>query len=251
LDPGTRPAHTAEQQFQVLVENALMTEHGEQREVFLGRVRAALGHTQTIVPDEPPAVDEALVRLATHDDDLITMFCDRAASVGMHVDRITADELVDQIVAKLVELDAKWIVVGFDSLDQADALNNAIEAADIQIVNWLAGGATMDVQFDTDVGVTDVHAALAETGSLICNVDAKHSRGLSLIPPVHIAIVGARQILPDMLDYFATQHDATGIALPSSQAIISGPSKTADIEGQLVTGVHGPGKVFVYVVEDV
>ena len=109
----------------------------------------------------------------------------------------------------------------------------------------------MDVQFDTDVGVTDVHAALAETGSLICNVDAKHSRGLSLVPPVHIAIVGARQILPDMLDYFATQHDVTGIALPSSQAIITGPSKTADIEGQLVTGVHGPGKVFVYVVEDV
>lgn len=228
-----------------------MTEYGEQREVFLGRVRAALGHTQTSVPDEPPAVDEALVRLATHDDDLIAMFCDRAASVGMHVDRTTADELVDQIVAKLVELDAKWIVVGFDSLDQADALNSAIEAADIQIVNWLAGGATMDVQFDTDVGVTDVHAALAETGSLICNVDAKHSRGLSLVPPVHIAIVGARQILPDMLDYFATQHDATGIALPSSQAIISGPSKTADIEGQLVTGVHGPGKVFIYVVEDI
>ena len=99
-------------------------------------------------------------------------------------------------------------------------------------------------------GVTDVHAALAETGTLICSTDGSHSRGASLIPPVHIAIVRERDIVPDMLDYWARLGGVPGGELPSSQSFITGPSKTADIEGVLVTGVHGPGEVHIVLVSE-
>jgi L-lactate dehydrogenase complex protein LldG len=104
-------------------------------------------------------------------------------------------------------------------------------------------------QFTLDAGITDVHAAVAETGTLICCSGPGHSRGLSLIPPIHIAIVRAADILPDMLDYFASRRGQKSPQLPSSQAFITGPSKTADIEGELIVGVHGPGRVYVVVVE--
>src|SRR5690606_18699946 len=97
---------------------------------------------------------------------------------------------------------------------------------------------------------TDVHAAIAETGSLVCCSDGGHSRGLSLIPPVHIAIVRKSDILPDMFDFWPRYAQSQPDELPSSIAFITGPSKTADIEGVLITGVHGPGRVFVLVVED-
>lgn len=94
--------------------------------------------------------------------------------------------------------------------------------------------------------MSDVTACLAETGTLVVATDADHARSVSLIPPVHIAIVPASRILPDMLDYW----QKVGRDIPSNQVFITGPSKTADIEGVLVTGVHGPRVVEILIVKD-
>ena len=67
-----------------------------------------------------------------------------------------------------------------------------------------------------------------------------------MIPPVHIAVVAQAQIVPDLCDFF----DGLGGSLPANINVITGPSKTADIEGILITGVHGPGDVHVVVVSD-
>ena len=72
-------------------------------------------------------------------------------------------------------------------------------------------------------------------------------RSLSLLPPVHVAVAERRQILPDLFDLFA----ALGTdELPANVSIITGPSKTGDIELRLVTGVHGPGEVHVLLIGD-
>ena len=67
------------------------------------------------------------------------------------------------------------------------------------------------------------------------------------MPPVHIAIVRAAQIVPDMLDLWPPGVPAP--SMPASLVLVTGPSKTADIEGILITGVHGPREVRVIVVE--
>ena len=72
------------------------------------------------------------------------------------------------------------------------------------------------------------------------------ARGASLIPPVHIALLDRTQIVGDLFDYF-DRLASTG--LPANINLITGPSKTADIEGILITGVHGPGVVHVLLLE--
>jgi L-lactate dehydrogenase complex protein LldG len=71
-----------------------------------------------------------------------------------------------------------------------------------------------------------------------------------LLPPVHIAIAWRSQILPDLFDLFPSgAAGAQEADLPSCWSLITGPSKTGDIELRLVTGVHGPGEVYVVLIE--
>ena len=99
--------------------------------------------------------------------------------------------------------------------------------------------------------ITDVHGAIAESGTIVCASDAGHSRGLSLVPPVHIALVRQSDILPDLIDFLRKWKGTPGSGMPSSLTLITGPSKTADIEGELIVGVHGPGQVHIVVMEGV
>jgi L-lactate dehydrogenase complex protein LldG len=100
---------------------------------------------------------------------------------------------------------------------------------------------TLDELYDDyDCAVTDVTYAVAETASLVIRPTERHGRALSLVPMHHVAVVRAHQILPDLVDLFEMlQVDGAG----SNIIMISGPSKTADIEMNVVTGVHGPNVV--------
>lgn len=223
---------------------------GESRESFMARVRVALKHDKTQRPTEQaPVADQAISRLARMDDDLVAMFTERAAVVGMKVYPATSSDLMRQIVGKLKELQSKKLVIGAGSLPQALGLKDTLRRNGFEIIDW-AASPNLDVQFDSDAGITDVHAALAETGTLVCCSDQGHSRGLSLVPPIHIAIVRKSDILPDMFDYWARQSGIPGAQLPSSIVFITGPSKTADIEGELIKGVHGPKEVHIFLVGD-
>jgi L-lactate dehydrogenase complex protein LldG len=106
---------------------------------------------------------------------------------------------------------------------------------------------TLDATYDLDAGITELYAAIAETGSLVIRPEARCGRALSLIPPIHIAIVRPQNILPDLFDFFGKL--SAEPRLPNT-TLITGPSKTADIEGALVVGVHGPSYVQVYLVQD-
>lgn len=219
------------------------------REQFIGEVRKALGRSGPLsqVP-QAPAVDDALIRLASKGDDLVTMFAERAEAVGMKVHRMSQADLLGRFADVLVERGIKRITLA-DSTPYLDELTAACQRGGIELAEW-RGDRTMANHYDADAGVSGVHAALAETGSMICCSDARTGRGHSLTPEHHVAIVRRGDILPDMLDYMARQSGKSPMQLPSAQAIITGPSKTADIEGILITGVHGPATVDILLVGD-
>ena len=223
---------------------------GEDRDTFMQRVRDALGRAQTEAPAEPaPEVDEAVVRLASSDDDLITMFADRAEVVGMHVHRVRQSDAAAKVCELLREAQAHCVGIAAGATGEQIGLEPSVREAGLEIADWRSGPG-MSGQYELDAGITDVHAALAETGTLIVCSGPRHARGLSLAPPTHIALVRSTDILPDMIDYWRRLQGIPHTELPSSQALITGPSKTADIEGELITGVHGPGRVEIVVINE-
>lgn len=105
-----------------------------------------------------------------------------------------------------------------------------------------------ELMFAADLGITSVDWAVAETGSLaLCAVPAQ-GRLASLLPPIYLAVVEPAQIVPDLFDLFRILENQKH-ELPSNLALVTGPSKTGDIELKLTTGVHGPGNVTLLVVE--
>jgi L-lactate dehydrogenase complex protein LldG len=82
---------------------------------------------------------------------------------------------------------------------------------------------------------------LADTGSVVLAASPEEPRARSLLPSVHVSVLREDRVLPGLPELF----EAVGANLPSSLAIVTGPSRSADIEQMLTIGVHGPGEVHV------
>ena len=92
-------------------------------------------------------------------------------------------------------------------------------------------------------GVSRAAYALADTGSVVLLASPEEPRAASLLPEVHVTLVSEDVILSGLDELFS----AVGDDLPSSLAIVTGPSRSADIEQLLTVGVHGPGEVHVVI----
>ena len=100
----------------------------------------------------------------------------------------------------------------------------------------------------TPASLTAAHAAIAETGTLILWPDADEPRLMSLVPPVHIVLLDANRIYNTFFE--ATRTEAWKDGLPTNALLISGPSKTADIQVTLAYGAHGPKELIVLLLGD-
>ena len=98
-----------------------------------------------------------------------------------------------------------------------------------------------------DAGLSGVEAALAETGSLVVHSGVGKSRLATLLPPVHIALVPVSCLEPDIFTWTASRNKKA--PMPSNLNLISGPSKSADIEFTLTLGVHGPKRLVAVLYE--
>jgi len=123
-----------------------------------------------------------------------------------------------------------------------------IHRHDYASLSMLAAPLQRREQLACDVGITGVDQAIAETGTLVMWHGARRERIASLLPPMHIAIVHRSQIVADLFDAVGLLLENGADNMPSNVTLITGPSKTGDIELQLTTGVHGPGKWRVVIV---
>jgi L-lactate utilization protein LutC len=101
--------------------------------------------------------------------------------------------------------------------------------------------------FDYDVGISRAQAVIAETGTLLLESRSERHRLVSLVPPVHIAIVDAADICLTLGEALADVRRSE--ELSPTITLITGPSRTADIELTLAIGVHGPQELYVIVNE--
>jgi L-lactate dehydrogenase complex protein LldG len=212
---------------------------------ILSKVRRALGRSEPLAaPPVPPAIDEPITRLVHSEIGMPELFKKTAAANKIEVEPLRVEDLAERLIASLRELGCKRIAFPVSPLLDRLNLIQALLDAGLDARRW--DKLTLDELYDFDCGVTDVYAAVAETGSLVVRASAGHGKGLSLIPPVHIAVVEPKNFVPDLVDLF-DKIAAEGVG--SGITIISGPSKTSDIEMTLVTGVHGPCRVKVFLLE--
>jgi L-lactate dehydrogenase complex protein LldG len=125
------------------------------------------------------------------------------------------------------------------------ALPAAVQARDYvqPIEQWKAE------LFDTiDAGFTVARSGLAATGTLVVAPDANAPRTVSLVPPLHVALIHARTLHADLHAAVAAERWRDG--MPTNLVMISGPSKTSDIQQTTAYGAHGPRALWVVVVTD-
>ncbi|MBZ0335600.1 lactate utilization protein C [Marinobacter sp. AL4B] len=102
--------------------------------------------------------------------------------------------------------------------------------------------------WQVDASITGTAGAIAATGSLVLWPDRHEPRLMSLLPPLHIALLKASEIEDNLYGMMEKQSWSAG--LPTNLLLISGPSKTADIEQVLAYGAHGPKELVVLILED-
>lgn len=102
---------------------------------------------------------------------------------------------------------------------------------------------------DADAGFTVCDALVAQTGSVLLTARSAGGRALSVLPPHHVVIATADQLVPDLPTAYDVLRKRYGDHWPSFTTLITGPSRTGDIERILVLGAHGPKKLTVVMME--
>lgn len=106
---------------------------------------------------------------------------------------------------------------------------------------------------DSYIGITSADFCMADTATLVMRTRIGEARSVSLLPSIHIAVIKENQIIADMKELFALiKYDPkTGPeGMTNCMTFVSGPSKTADIEAQMVFGAHGPRALYLYILSD-
>ena len=101
--------------------------------------------------------------------------------------------------------------------------------------------------FGIDAAITSTAGAVADTGAIVLWPDSKEPRLMSLVPPLHIALLRSDLIYNSFADIIEAEDWAD--RMPTNALLISGPSKTADIEMTLAFGVHGPRELVVLIID--
>jgi L-lactate utilization protein LutC len=179
--------------------------------------------------------------------DAVARFRDELAAAG-GFPHVVADgaAAAARVLSLVHEKGARRVLLGRGAFLDSLGLAARLRELGVEVVSpgGLTPATSRDPFFAADVGVTGVDHLVAETGSVILFANPTGPRSPSLLPPVHVAVAHAGQLLPDLFDLFGP-----GVAQPppSCVSIVTGPSKTGDIELKLVTGVHGPGELHVVV----
>jgi len=192
----------------------------------------------------PPSSPPAPLSVPERGDVLrVRTFTERLAAVGAQCTVVSGEAEAGGALAGILSGAGARRVAGSDApLVQRllRPLRDRFQIADLERLS-------RDELFACDVGVTTAQWGIAETGTLVLESARERSRLLSLVPPIHVAVLSTRCICESLGDALDRVRRAASHAI----TFITGPSRTSDIELTLVVGVHGPQTVHVLLLEDV
>ena len=250
------------------------------REAVLARVRAALGREGP--DDEARAAAHAYLAARMQGprpalpDDLVRHFAQRATDMASTVERIASLDAVPAAVARYVSARdagrpslARSATPAREQADAADAArleaavaSGAIQRSEASVtgsgvcwpefagLDWTGAGLAIEARPTTGqdaLGITGCFCAIAETGTLVFVSGEDSPSATFLLPETHVAVVHASRIVAGMEDAFARVRSEG--AMPRAVNLVSGPSRTGDIEQTIVLGAHGPRYLHVLLLD--
>ncbi len=226
-----------------------LTDNRAARDAILGRVRKALGRTG----ERNDARAEADAYIAAHRHgprptmpaDLLARFMTRATDMESTVERIADRRQIPAAVARY--LDA-LVLPPHLVAQKSHAGVCWPEFADL---DWKASGLDIEARptvGNDRLGITGTFCAIAETGTLVVLPGPSMPTATALLPDTHIAVLSAARVVSGMEEAFAFVRRDCG-RLPRAVHLISGPSRTGDIEQTIVLGAHGPFRVHILIVD--
>jgi len=216
---------------------------------IIANVRTALEHRpRPTVPHDGTAHEIVPVAPGARRAELASEFARELERVGgRFMGVLSIDEARDQIVAIARELEAKSVAIGEGVALDCESIAKALERAGITVMRTARTSdserpALRDSIANCDLGIIEAHYGIASTGTLAVVAAPGRPSSLTLLPPANFIVVDADRILPDLAAVISTLGKET--IVNHRLALITGPSRTADIEKMIVLGVHGPKKIF-------
>ena len=236
---------------------------GIPKERFLASVRQALGRAEG--PPEPPyaslaedvsALETQAAGMRGRNAGAMQELLDRLAATaqlrGWQVHRAaSAAEAVGHITAVAQALGVRRVVRSDHEVLHTLPVQAALEGMGLKVTAIVQDQdhpreALRREMAEAGLGITGADYAVAETGSVVVLPRRGLSRLVSLVPPVHLAVVRPQEVVATLDDVFLLrrlEYYRNGGDMGSYLNFITGPSRTADIEQTLVVGVHGPREV--------
>jgi len=214
----------------------------EARTAVLERVRQRLAGAATAEAGVRRQAAEASIRSGIAGPqpkmagDLTERLLRKLEEMSCTTDRVARLDEVPQVVARYLAANGLGL--------------SAVTSPPLASLEWEEAGMAVAVRGAADadlVGMTDCFCAIAETGTLMLYSAPDSPPTLSLLPETHVAVVPLERIVPTMEEAFA-RFRAQYSTMPPAVNLISGPSRTADIEQTIVLGAHGPCRVHVVLV---
>ncbi len=218
------------------------------------RIRAALGRSVNGAPPEQLPTFLNQIPSANDPRSLMTQFEEELQGVGGHVAEVSSLEEIKRCLEDLMrDRDTARVAVSDGEIIQELGIGEWLESGEVRVMTGSEQPYSSE-QFKQEllectVGLTSADYALADTGTLVLVSGNEHHRLISLLPPVHVCILRSDRILPGLTQLLArvNQESYARERPPQSLICITGPSRTADIEQTITTGVHGPKSLHVLI----
>ena len=218
------------------------------------RLRRARRPAKDRLPElEPEEAAPAAAQETGEPDDRTDLFEAKLKALGGEVIRCAEFEAADRIVGQLYVLGASRLLswgpvepILFTVLQRLE--REGFPVVQPEVPEGAAGTRAIGAFGEFPVGLTGAVAGLADTGSLILSGGSRRSLLPSLLPETHLAVVRSKDIYAD-LEGWLRAVGSPYVAGSSNLVLISGPSRTADIEMTLTMGVHGPRQLIVFLIE--
>ena len=231
-----------------------ITPSSKARQAILQRLRASVSATpiEQVLSNPPPPKLPMPCPTATPSA-LRQQFIEHITTAHAEVHSVTAENWQTKLAELCISKQLPSLLAGKEFQTKLNLLDLAmanpdcttqVKIYDTAIETWKA-----ELFHDMAAGLTTARAAIAETGTLILWPSADAPRLLSLVPPVHFVLLAQDMIYPTFAAAIATEGWGKAGVLPSNALLISGPSKTADIQQTLAYGAHGPKELIVLLLE--